>query len=258
MLSASSIPAGPNIGYYQRTAGSYDEWHVQTGDEHFVALKYVSSLMRELAARSVLDVGCGTGRVLSYLSSKDPSLELVGIEPEESLRRIAVERNGLPSSSIRTGNGARLPFPDQSFDVVCEFAVLHHVQPSQTRRVVGEMLRTARKAVVLSDENRFAYGSLSLRLLKLALWRLGLFPAFYWVKTGGKGYRYSEEDGVAYSFSVFDALPQISEWADRVIMVPLDRSKRDPVYQVPASSIFQPLLTSFHLMLIGVRDLEDL
>jgi ubiquinone/menaquinone biosynthesis C-methylase UbiE len=257
MSSDSIISTASDGTYYERTANLYDEWHVHAGDEHFVALKYVSQLAKTVSASSLLDVGCGTGRALSYLSQKDPGLEVVGIEPEESLRRIAMERNGLRERSIRAGDGTQLPFPDQSFDVVCEFAVLHHVRPENTRRVVSEMLRTARKAVILSDENRFAYGSLAQRVLKLVLWHVGLFPAFYWLKTGGKGYRYSEKDGMAFSYSVFDALPQLAEWADRVIMIPLDRNATNPGYRVSACNLFQPLLTSFHLMLIGVRDLED-
>jgi ubiquinone/menaquinone biosynthesis C-methylase UbiE len=246
-----------HAGYYERTAESYDKWHLQAGDEHFVALKYLSYLIGTLSARSVLDVGCGTGRALSCLSRTHPNLQLAGVEPEESLRRIAVSK-GIPECSIQAGNGIDLPFSDQAFDVVCEYGVLHHVRPCDTSRVTSEMLRTARKAVVFSDENRFAYGSLPERIFKLALWHSGLFPAFYWLKTGGKGYRYSEQDGIAYSYSVFDALPQVSEWADRVIMIPLDRNAINPAFRVSKSNIFQPLLTSFHLMLIGVRDIDAL
>jgi hypothetical protein len=120
------------------------------------------------------------------------------------------------------------------------------------------MLRVARKAVVLSDENRFAYGSFPERLAKLALCKTGLFPAFYWLKTGGKGYRYSEGDGIAYSYSVFDALPQFSKWADRTIMIPLDRNALKPTYENKVSTLFQPILTSFHLMLMAVRDISPI
>jgi ubiquinone/menaquinone biosynthesis C-methylase UbiE len=242
--------------YYQKTAAQYDRWHVQAGDQHSVALNYLSHLLQAIGACSMLDVGTGTGRVIRYISECLPGMKVVGIEPAAELREIALKEHGLPKDSVLPGDGLDIPFPDQSFDVVCEFAVLHHVQKPE--KVVSEMLRVARKAVVLSDENRFAYGPFLERLAKVALCKIGLFPAFYWLKTRGKGYRYSEEDGVAYSYSVFDALPQFSRWADRTIMIPLDRTPLKLGYENNASTLFQPLLTSFHLMMMAVRDVSPI
>jgi ubiquinone/menaquinone biosynthesis C-methylase UbiE len=91
-----------------------------------------------------LDVGTGTGRVIRYISERLPDVKIVGIEPDAALRDIALNEHGLPESAILKGNGLDIPFPDQSFDIVCEFAVLHHVQKPE--KVVSEMLRVARKA----------------------------------------------------------------------------------------------------------------
>jgi hypothetical protein len=73
-----------------------------------------------------------------------------------------------------------------------------------------------------------------------------MFRAAYLLKTAGKGYRFSEGDGLAYSYSVFDALEVLSEWSDRVIVIPTD--------EVKTKSLFHPLLTSFHVLLCAVRD----
>jgi hypothetical protein len=73
-----------------------------------------------------------------------------------------------------------------------------------------------------------------------------VFEAAYRLKTLGKGYRFSEGDGLAYSYSVFDSCAALSEWADRVIVVPTD--------DVKTKSVFHPLLTSFHVLLCAVRD----
>jgi ubiquinone/menaquinone biosynthesis C-methylase UbiE len=132
----------------------------------------------------------------------------------------------------------------RSFDAVFECGILHHVK--EPSRIVGEMMRVSRKAIFLSDENRFAHGSTFARWAKLLLYKSGIFDRAYRLKTLGKGYRYSEGDGLAYSYSVFDAFEELSEWADRVILIPTDKAK--------SKSMFHPLMTSFHVLLCAIRD----
>jgi ubiquinone/menaquinone biosynthesis C-methylase UbiE len=52
-----------------------------------------------------------------------------------------------------------------SIDAAFECGVLHHV--AEPSHVVGEMMRVARKAIFLSDSNRFGQGRLIARILKL-------------------------------------------------------------------------------------------
>jgi len=239
--------------YYANTAADYERWHVRDHDQNFVALRYISSLIHLLGATSILDVGSGSGRAVRFLMREHPELKIAGIEPVDALRAVAEER-GVPPGVIIGGSGQSLPYPDQSFDIVCELSVLHHVKKPEA--VVREMMRVARVAVIVGDENRFAHGSMAQRLLKLFLCKVGLFPAFYWLKTKGKGYRYSEGDGVAYSYSVFDAVPLLSAWGDRLIMVTLDRNVTDPDFQ-PVHCTLQPILSSFRMMVASVRDMPE-
>jgi ubiquinone/menaquinone biosynthesis C-methylase UbiE len=199
-----------------------------------------------LGITSVLDVGCGTGRGLSYFLRKDSRLRVHGIEPVSALRDQAVRANFVPADSISEGYGEALPFDDASFDAVFECGVLHHVKAPD--KIVREMMRVSRKAVFLSDENRFAHGSMFSRWTKLLLSKAGVFRAAYRLKTLGKGYRFSEGDGLAYSYSVYDSVEMLSKWADRMIVVPTD--------DVKASSVFHPLTTSFHVLLCAVRDVD--
>jgi ubiquinone/menaquinone biosynthesis C-methylase UbiE len=81
----------------------------------------------------------------------------------------------LPYAIIQ-GSGDALAFADKSFDAVCEFATLHDVP--DPARVVSEMLRVSKKAVFLSDCNRFGQGHVLLRVLKLALYKTRLWGCF--------------------------------------------------------------------------------
>jgi ubiquinone/menaquinone biosynthesis C-methylase UbiE len=233
--------------YYERTAHRYDAEHVREGDEHYIALRHISGMLDLLGISSVLDVGCGTGRGVKYFLEERPGKQVQGVEPVAALIERAVGANSIPAELITEGSGEDLPLADQSVDAAFECGILHHVK--EPKRIVREMMRVSRKAIFLSDENRFAHGSTFARWAKVIFCQTGIFRAAYRLKTVGKGYRFSEGDGLAYSYSVFDEMELLSEWADRVIVIPLD--------EVKTTSVFHPLLTSFHMLLCAVRDRGD-
>jgi ubiquinone/menaquinone biosynthesis C-methylase UbiE len=230
--------------YYARSALNYDAMHVHSDDEHGVALRYTSAFLREFACDSLLDVGTGTGRAIAALRASQPELSVVGVEPVLELLQLARKKSGVDTVGIACASGYQLPFPDASFDGVCQFGVLHHV--AKPSAVVAEMMRVARRGVFISDSNRFGQGSVSSRLMKLALSACGLWHAANLVKTRGTGYSISAGDGLAYSYSVYDSLAPLQAWADRVVLVPTGRK------DLP--SWYSPLLTSSHVLLCAIRD----
>jgi ubiquinone/menaquinone biosynthesis C-methylase UbiE len=69
----------------------------------------------------VLEVGCGTGLILSRIARC--AAHATGLDVSPGMLRTARER-GL---RVVLGSATRLPFADQSFDLVCSFKVLAHV-----------------------------------------------------------------------------------------------------------------------------------
>jgi len=229
--------------YYTETASRYDAMHAHEAGDHDASMPILLSALRSLNVRSLLDVGSATGRGLPRLAEGLSNTLICGVEPVEALVRQGISsgvNNGLP---LLLASGDALPFPDKSFDAVCEFGILHHVP--DPARVVQEMLRVARKAVVLSDSNRFGQGPFPLRIAKLLLYKLNLWKAFDFLRTRGKGYQVSEGDGVFYSYSVYDNLRQIQGWADSIELFPLGESR--------SRGRLSPLLTSGIVLLIAVR-----
>jgi ubiquinone/menaquinone biosynthesis C-methylase UbiE len=206
--------------YYAGTASAYESMHVQPGDEHFIALEYVTGLLSVVRTTNVLDVGSGTGRAVRFLRERRPDLQVEGIEPVTELR----EQAELLGTSLHDGSGENLPFQDDSFDVVISFGLLHHVSNSEP--VIAEMMRVARFGIMVSDSNRYGQGSIAAGMMKLAIHSAGLWPVFERFRTSGRGYMESDGDGIFYSYSIFDSIPRLHAWADKVFVIPTIQQKR--------------------------------
>jgi ubiquinone/menaquinone biosynthesis C-methylase UbiE len=230
--------------YYTDTAARYDSMHAHEGVTDPSITKVVHAFLRMLQARSVLDVGTATGRGLCDLKRALPDLFFCGVEPVGALIKQAVKDGNTSYVSMICATGEALPFANASFDVVCEFATLHHA--ANPNAVVKEMLRVARKAVIICDSNRFGQGSRAARLIKLFLCKTKLWGAYTFLRTRGKGYLITEGDGLAYSYSIYDSYDLVSQWADRVILIPSSADEK-------SSSWFHPLLNSSGVLVCALK-----
>lgn len=70
-------------------------------------LDLYASLVGEFDARSVLDIGCGTGTFACLLASK--GLEVVAVDPAEASLRVARKKPGAARVTWRAGDATTLP-----------------------------------------------------------------------------------------------------------------------------------------------------
>ena len=96
-----------------------------------------------LKEKSILDIGCGNG-VFSYHLS-DISLNVIGLD----LSSYMISIN--PCKNLIRGMGDILPFKDETFDVVFEANLLHHVDNPE--QIVREMMRVSKEHVILIEPN---------------------------------------------------------------------------------------------------------
>jgi ubiquinone/menaquinone biosynthesis C-methylase UbiE len=74
--------------------------------------------------RCIIDVGCGTGRLLRAAAVRWPDAQLFGVDPAE---RMVSEANRLnPKAVFKLASAESLPFPDQSADIVLSSLSFHH------------------------------------------------------------------------------------------------------------------------------------
>ena len=100
-----------------------------------------------LQIKSVLDLGCGTGRHCVYLAKN--GFDVVGVDVSESALRMANEwvRRGekLTNVAFMRGTMTNIPFSSGHFDAVISVSVIHHAVKKDILKTVAEVHRILRK-----------------------------------------------------------------------------------------------------------------
>ena len=79
----------------------------------------------------VLDIGCGTGRMVRELLAR--GLDARGIDPW-------ARESGLEAPRFAAGQAEAIPMPDASFDAACAFDVLEHVDDARALAEIHRVL----------------------------------------------------------------------------------------------------------------------
>jgi 2-polyprenyl-3-methyl-5-hydroxy-6-metoxy-1,4-benzoquinol methylase len=103
---------------------------------------------------TVADVGAGhcdiAAAVVRAGERRGVPVQAIAVDAAESLVATARERCALGVC----GDALRLPFRDESIDLVLCSQLLHHFQGDELKRIVLELHRTARTVVLISDIER--------------------------------------------------------------------------------------------------------
>lgn len=108
-------------------------------------LDTLDDLLPTVAPARVLEVGMGEGEILRHLHRRWPQADLTGVDLwDDDLRSHWVD---LPATAVAT-DARRLPFPDDSFDLVLAIEVLEHVE--RPGLALAELARVGSDRVIVS------------------------------------------------------------------------------------------------------------
>ncbi len=101
--------------------------------EHIEEDSFLIQKLGDLKERSVLEIGCGTGRITEFLARRFKTV--AGIDISEEMIRVGKERlKNLPNVRLLATDGLSYPFPSLSFDFVFSFIVFQHMPDTATIR----------------------------------------------------------------------------------------------------------------------------
>lgn len=111
--------------------------------------KVLIDTIKQFKPESILDVGAGEGFVLEKLRQNKIGKKLEGIEYMDEA--IALGKKTNPQVKIKKGDIYKLPYKDNSFDLIICTEVLEHLEDPKI--ALAELKRVTKKHVILSVPN---------------------------------------------------------------------------------------------------------
>ncbi|GAC1450177.1 MAG: hypothetical protein PVSMB4_08870 [Ktedonobacterales bacterium] len=189
----------PDTSYQTRDVQHFERWS-HSYDGSWLQSRFftrVHSAVLDLAAplpppASVLDVGCGTGRLLRAAATRWPDAQLIGVDPAQGM--VDGARQLTPGATIHRGLAESLPLPDASVELVVSTMSSHHWRDQATG--IREIAR------VLRPGGHFILADVALpRVLRwLAIHESGLPAAARERLFTAAGLRIEQQQSVVYPF----------------------------------------------------------
>jgi ubiquinone/menaquinone biosynthesis C-methylase UbiE len=137
---------------WNRYAGVHDDLFASVGrgpdpDQLRIGVEDIAQKLLLEPHNQLLEIGCGTGLLLSSLSQQVSSS--VGLD--FSIKNIDIARRHFPRVSFVVGDAMGLPFRGGSFDRILSYSVFHYL--SDVKRGIEETLRVCKEGgiVLLGD-----------------------------------------------------------------------------------------------------------
>lgn len=146
------------------------DWHRRYLQQAEWTRELRSYLFKQAGLREtsrVLEVGCGTGAILSQISVRN-SLHGLDIDSEA----LAQCRVHAPSALLVQGNALQLPYPNKTFDIVyCHFLLLWVKDPLQALLEMKRVAKTGAHIMAFAEPDYTARVDEPRELVPLAQWQ---------------------------------------------------------------------------------------
>jgi len=172
-----------DVQSFERRSSSYEDSFLFNFFFDWIQRIALDSIPKDFEPGCILDIGCGTGRLLRKAAKRWPAARLNGVDPSEGMLKEA--RRLTPQAQFQLSMAETLPLPDRSVDLVLSTMSFHHWQDQlqgvqQAQRVLrpgghfvlvdiwlplglGKLFRHGRKASPAAVREMFALAGLEIQ-----------------------------------------------------------------------------------------------
>ena len=108
----------------------------------------LDAIVNSLIATSILEIGCGMGRLTEAITEAAPSCQLHGIDISEEMLKLTPKQTKV---KYKLCDGKKIPYPDESFESVYSMLTFQHVDAETMQSYIKETYR------VLKDNGVFRF-----------------------------------------------------------------------------------------------------
>ena len=121
----------------------------------FIQERYELPILRKMIStkgfESVLEIGCGNGTGTRLINKYFGPGKITAIDLDEQMIQIAKKNNRAENISFMVMDASKLDFPDNTFDMVFNFGIIHHIP--NWKDCLNELKRVLKKdgELILED-----------------------------------------------------------------------------------------------------------
>lgn len=143
---------------FEKAASRYEIWYTTPSGQR--ADRAERALLEWLlgqfpTARSILEVGCGTGHFTTWFAGQ--GLQTIGLDRSPAM--LAELHRRPPTLSVIQGDAHQLPFRNHTVDVIAFVTTLEFLDDVEL--ALSEAIRVARQGIILIVLNRLSVGGFS-------------------------------------------------------------------------------------------------
>jgi len=113
-----------DIEHFNRRAATYETSASQGFFFDRIQRKVIDLAKQDIKPEAILDVGCGTGRLLRKAKQQWPNAKLIGVDAAEKMIEQATQL--FPETEFHVAMAEALPLPDNSVDLAFSTLSFHH------------------------------------------------------------------------------------------------------------------------------------
>jgi len=119
--------------------------------KHKTEANLIQKTLKKIPSKEIkiLDVACGTGRMLSEVFKVNKNIHYFGLDTSKEmtnvLKKKALKLGKEKLVKIKFGNANKIPFKDNAFDLVFTYHLLWHLEKKDQEKIISEMIRVTKK-----------------------------------------------------------------------------------------------------------------